>query len=238
MKLKNWQISSPVLAIQTAVQGGYWLCCFLIWMLVTQVYLLCKNHWVTQFCMCVVFQQKVHYNEKKITKKILCLWHLATLFVKFVCGGGTLWEQKLSPFPFIWSVTDSFKTGKTGQLLFKRSNWLEFPDRTLPCSDPQQRHGLCYYCEKCSHISIKLWVLPVQTTWAMISEGLALLLKNEPLASKIRLSQWLSQDQVIFLVSTQAEGITTLKPKISLKLGLIQIKPFRINFQGHQLSNR
>ena len=72
----------------------------------------------------------------------------------------------------------------------------------------------------------------------MISEGLALLLKNEPLASKIRLSQWLSQDQVIFLVSTQAEGITTLKPKISLKLGLIQIKPFRINFQGHQLSNR
>ena len=155
MKLKNWQISSPVLAIQTAVQGGYRLCCFLIRMLVTQVYLLCKNHWVTQFCMCVVFQQKVHYNEKKITKRILRLWHLATLFVKSV-GGGTLWEQKLSPFPFILSVTDSFKTGKTGQRLFKRSNWLEFPDRTLPCSDPQQRHGLCYYCEKCFHISIKL----------------------------------------------------------------------------------
>lgn len=87
MKLKNWQISSPVLAIQTAVQGGYRLCCFLIRMLVTQVYLLCKNHWVTQFCMCVVFQQKVHYNEKKITKRILRLWHLATLFVKFVGGG-------------------------------------------------------------------------------------------------------------------------------------------------------
>lgn len=144
------------------------------------------------------------------------------LFVKFVQGwGGTLWERKLSPLPFIWSVTDSFKTGKTGQLLFKRSNWLEFPDRTLPCSDPQQRHGLCYYCEKCSHISIKLCVLPVQTMWAMISGGLALLLKNELLASKIRLSQWSSQDQVIFLVSMQAEGITTLKSKICLSQATI-----------------
>ena len=132
MKLKNWQISSPVLAIQTAVQGGYRLCCFLIRMLVTQVYLLCKNHWVTQFCMCVVFQQKVHYNEKKITKRILRLWHLATLFVKFV-GGGDALRAKVESIS-IYLKCDRFiqdRQNRTTTIQEKQLAWVSWQNITL-----------------------------------------------------------------------------------------------------------